>query len=201
MYIFMNVIVCELRNDCSSSTNGGSDRTADGNEKCDGVAAASKSALQKYPCMPTKKTSECVRKLLSGNAEASDHSHDIVLEGRDGGSDRTAGAPDAEQAGAQICPKLPVALVARLVPRKEVAGNPKARAAADLEWSKLIEQAICFHPKTGRLKRDVKREVDAAGKTVHFGTLCELVYETGSELPDGHPDRKMKGRVVFWGIE
>ena len=56
-----------------------------------------------------------------------------------------------------------------------------------------------LNPKDGRSKRDIKRAADAAGKTVHFGSLCELVYEKGSELPEGHLDRKMKGRVVVLG--
>ena len=34
---------------------------------------------------------------------------------------------------------------------------------------------------------------------MHLGSLCELVYLKGTELPEGHKDRKLKGRVVFLG--
>ena len=34
-------------------------------------------------------------------------------------------------------------------------------------------------------------------KTVHWGSIFDLCTEKGSELPDGDPLKKFKGRVVF----
>ena len=39
----------------------------------------------------------------------------------------------------------------------------------------------------------------ARGVDVHIGQLLELCYLKGSELKEGHPGRKYKGRVVFLG--
>ena len=36
-------------------------------------------------------------------------------------------------------------------------------------------------------------------ETVHVGRVFEICIEKGSELPDGHPDKKYKGRSVFQG--
>jgi len=43
------------------------------------------------------------------------------------------------------------------------------------------------------------REARQTGKEVHFGYLLGLCFEKGSELPEGHLDRKFKGRSVFQG--
>ena len=43
------------------------------------------------------------------------------------------------------------------------------------------------------------REARLANEEVHFGYLLGLCFEKGSELPEGHPDRKFKGRSVFQG--
>ena len=37
------------------------------------------------------------------------------------------------------------------------------------------------------------------GNMVHFGRICEFCHERGSELEDGDPDKKMKGRSVLLG--
>ena len=37
------------------------------------------------------------------------------------------------------------------------------------------------------------------GKTVRFGRICELCHVKGSELADGDPEKKMKGRAVLLG--
>ena len=42
-------------------------------------------------------------------------------------------------------------------------------------------------------------EANRAGETIHIGSLHEICVEKGSELPEDHPDRKYKGRVVFLG--
>ena len=50
-----------------------------------------------------------------------------------------------------------------------------------------------------RDKCDVIREAKAAGRTVQFGRAHGLCVEKNAELPDGHANRKYKGRVVFLG--
>ena len=37
------------------------------------------------------------------------------------------------------------------------------------------------------------------GKMAHFGSIAELCFEKGSELDEGDPNRKYKGRHVFLG--
>ena len=46
----------------------------------------------------------------------------------------------------------------------------------------------------GRQKESKQRK-----RIVHLGSLCELIYLKGSELPKGHKDRKLQGRIVFLG--
>ena len=45
--------------------------------------------------------------------------------------------------------------------------------------------------------RDVAKAARQNGEEVHFGYLLGLCFEKGSELPEGHKDRKFKGRTVF----
>ena len=46
---------------------------------------------------------------------------------------------------------------------------------------------------------DVRAEARGSKKTVHFGMITELCFEQASELPEGDPERKFKGRHVFLG--
>ena len=46
---------------------------------------------------------------------------------------------------------------------------------------------------------DVRREARLTNLTVHFGRFCEFCHEKGSELADGDPVKKMKGRAVLLG--
>ncbi|CAE8687660.1 unnamed protein product, partial [Polarella glacialis] len=50
-----------------------------------------------------------------------------------------------------------------------------------IEWSLVRDKAV------------------RTGKKVHVGRLRAIATEKGSELPLGHPERKMKGRIVFPG--
>ena len=45
----------------------------------------------------------------------------------------------------------------------------------------------------------VAHEAQQNGSEVNFGYLFAMCVEKNSELPDGHPKRKFKGRVVFQG--
>jgi hypothetical protein len=68
----------------------------------------------------------------------------------------------------------------------------------DAEWERLRKMGT-WDEVVIREWADVAREARQAGKEVHFGYLLGLCFEKGSELPEGHPDRKFKGRSVFQG--
>ena len=46
---------------------------------------------------------------------------------------------------------------------------------------------------------DVSREARAGGYAVHVGRVFDFCVLKGSELKDGDPNKKYKGRVVFQG--
>ena len=90
------------------------------------------------------------------------------------------------------------ACVARPVSKKEVASNPKALKAVLSEWEKL-RAAGCWDEKKVREWSDVAMEARKTGTKAHVGLIFEICVEKGSELPEGAPGRKFKGRVVFQG--
>ena len=67
-----------------------------------------------------------------------------------------------------------------------------------IEWDRLRMMGT-WDEVVVREWADVAREARQAGKEVHFGYLLGLCFEKGSELPEGHPDRKFKGRSFFQG--
>eukprot|EP00435_Cladocopium_sp_Y103_P046789 s641_g13.t1 len=88
--------------------------------------------------------------------------------------------------------------VARLVPKDEVAKNPKAKAALDKEWENLRTKGVWDESRV-RECRSIVDEARKNGETVHLGRIFEACYEKGSELPSDDPRRKYKGRTVFQG--
>ena len=90
------------------------------------------------------------------------------------------------------------ACVARPVDRKERAINSKAMAALDKEWNKLISQN-CWDYASVREWKEVAAEADRQGIKAHVGRIFDFCVEKNSELPEGDPNRKYKGRVVFEG--
>ena len=50
-----------------------------------------------------------------------------------------------------------------------------------------------------RERADVVAEARNTGVTLHLGHLAGICVEKNSQLPEGHPLRKFKGRVVFLG--
>ena len=89
-------------------------------------------------------------------------------------------------------------LVARPVTKKEIKETPAAQKAMRKEWDRL-RSIDCWAPKTVREYSEVKWEARRWGKKTHFGRLCPICVEKGSELDEGDPNRKFKGRVVFLG--
>ncbi|CAE7497332.1 NaCP60E, partial [Symbiodinium natans] len=90
------------------------------------------------------------------------------------------------------------ALVARPVGRREILEDPKAQAALDVEWNKLMVKKA-WDMGSVREWKDVSDEAIKKGKKVHVGKVFEICVEKGSELPKGDPQRKFKGRTVFQG--
>ena len=90
------------------------------------------------------------------------------------------------------------AMVARLLAMKEVKSNPKAQQAIFEEGEKLLKQSV-WDVNSVREKRDVIRDAMRLKKKVRFARIFLICSERGSELPEGDPDRKFKGRCVVQG--
>ena len=90
------------------------------------------------------------------------------------------------------------ALVARPVGQKEINNTPAAQAALDKEWNNLTSKGAWDY-STVREWDDVSREAIKNKTKVHVGKIFEICVEKGSELPQGDPMRKFKGRTVFQG--
>jgi hypothetical protein len=88
------------------------------------------------------------------------------------------------------------ALVARPVGQKEINNTPAAQAA--LEWNKLLSKGAWDY-STVREWSDVSKEAIKNKTKVHVGKAFGICVEKGSELPQGDPMRKFKGRTVFQG--
>ena len=88
--------------------------------------------------------------------------------------------------------------VARLVPKDEVAKNPKAKAALDKEWENLKTKGA-WDESRARGCKSIVEETRKSGQTVHLDCIFEACYEKGSEPPPHNPRRKFKGRTVLQG--
>ena len=129
-------------------------------------------------------------------------------------------ASPATAAAALLVPKMPVllgktkwphreklrehmcqhgyALVARPVRPKEVKTNKKAIEAMQKEWASLRELSA-WDEKAVQEWSEVRDAAKKAGKRINIGMVFGICVEKGSELPEGDPGRKYKGRVVFRG--
>ena len=97
-----------------------------------------------------------------------------------------------------MCFHFSNALVARPVGQKEINNTPAAQAALDKEWNNLTSKGAWDY-STVREWDDVSREAIKNKTKVHVGKIFEICVEKGSELPQGDPMRKFKGRTVFQG--
>ncbi|CAE7395909.1 cof, partial [Symbiodinium pilosum] len=68
----------------------------------------------------------------------------------------------------------------------------------DAEWEKLRKKT-CWLEEKVREYDDVANEARKNNAKVHFGRIFEICSQKGSELPDGDPNKKWKGRSVFQG--
>jgi hypothetical protein len=90
------------------------------------------------------------------------------------------------------------ALVARPVSKAEVKTNPKAQEALQKEWDRL-RMAGCWDESKVVEWGSVSKAARESGTKLHVGRIFAICVEKGSELPEGNPNRKFKGRVVFQG--
>ena len=97
-----------------------------------------------------------------------------------------------------MCFHFSNALVARPVGQKEINNTPAAQAALDKEWNNLTSKCAWDY-STVREWDEVSREAIKNKTKVHVGKIFEICVEKGSELPQGDPMRKFKGRTVFQG--
>ena len=89
-------------------------------------------------------------------------------------------------------------MVARVVSQSEIDRTPEAQKAMDAEWEKLRKKT-CWLEEKVREYDDVANEARKSKTKVHFGRIFEICSQKGSELPDGDPNKKWKGRSVFQG--
>ena len=75
---------------------------------------------------------------------------------------------------------------------------PAARPALEKEWNAL-EKIRCWDLDSVEEYDAVRNNATRDGRTVHFGRVFALSTLKGSELPEGDPGRRYKGRVVFQG--
>ncbi len=90
------------------------------------------------------------------------------------------------------------ACVARSVTKKEAKATPKAMEALDKAWNKLHKQT-CWDVSRVCEWTPLAKRAQAAGKKLHIGRAFDICVEKNSELENGNPNRKFKGRVVFEG--
>jgi len=97
------------------------------------------------------------------------------------------------------CPYL--ARVARTVDKKERNSTPAALQSVKKEWDKLRawKDPPCLDEDNPRELEEVRREALRSEQKYHFGRIFDICVEKGSELPEGDPARKFKGRAVFQG--
>ena len=93
-------------------------------------------------------------------------------------------------------------VVAQDIARKEWMKNDDAKAAVGAEWKRLRDKRTWQEPESANdvaFLDEVIRRAKATGKKVHLGRLFDICVLKGSELSEGHVNRKWKGRVVFGG--
>ena len=95
-------------------------------------------------------------------------------------------------------PIFPGACVCRPVDRKEVKANPAAEKATQQEWDRF-RAGKAWDEENPREWDEVAKEARQRKIEVHVGMIFGFVVEKNTDLPEGDPRRKIKGRVVFQG--
>ena len=93
-----------------------------------------------------------------------------------------------------------IAMVARLLTRKEINDDPDAQQAIKDEGKRLEKQGT-WDINTVREYDNLVKNTKAKGEKVHVARIFPICSEKGSELKKGHPERKLKGRCVLEGSD
>ena len=72
--------------------------------------------------------------------------------------------------------ELPLAMVARLIPSKEIDKTVGGRAAVEKEWNALLDRE-CWNIDNAKEWDEVRKEANKAGKIIHLGAMLELLYQ------------------------
>lgn len=93
------------------------------------------------------------------------------------------------------------AAVARVLTKAEIGQSKDAQKALalDAEWQKLIDKGV-WDEKKAKECRQIVADAQKFGEKIHIGRIFEICSIKGDELPEGHPQRKYKGRTCFQGI-
>ena len=87
-------------------------------------------------------------------------------------------------------------VVARNLTNREIRENPDAIKAMSHEFNRLDNKGTWDLNSVSEWSQ-VSNQAKAEGKKVHVGRVFGIGTEKGSELPENHPERKLKGRFVF----
>ena len=90
------------------------------------------------------------------------------------------------------------AAVARVLTKAEIGQSKDAQKALDVEWQKLIDKGVWDENRVTEC-RQVVSDAQKKGEKIHIGRIFEICSIKGDELPEGHPQRKYKGRTCFQG--
>ena len=88
--------------------------------------------------------------------------------------------------------------VARPVHKAERRKQPQADKAMQDEWQSLRDHGV-WDETNPQEWEDVRKKAQKDGRKIHLGYLFGICVQKNSELPDGNPAKKYKGRVVFQG--
>ena len=88
--------------------------------------------------------------------------------------------------------------VAKVLTKHEITKSPGAQKALDAEWNKLLNKKTWDQSRVKEC-RSIVEEARRKGEKVHIGRIFEICTLKGSELPEGDPNRKHKGRTCFQG--
>ena len=95
-------------------------------------------------------------------------------------------------------PWIPNAITTKPMNRKEAQASPKAKAAMDMQWTRLRNR-MAWDESSVREWSDVAAEARRKSQEVHMGMLFGFDVEKNLDVPEGDPRRKFKGRAVFQG--
>ena len=88
--------------------------------------------------------------------------------------------------------------VAKVLTKHEISKSPGAQKALDAEWEKLLNKKTWDQSRVKEC-RSIVEDAKRKGEKVHIGRIFEICTLKGSELPEGDPNRKHKGRTCFQG--